>query len=151
MKKFLILIFCFLFVYCKEGMNSENSAVTDTINTVSADTILDPNAPAERDFDSTPPTKNNYKYVFVFLKINQLEFDRTGIQHIVGYSYCTSIQSYDFVDEELKYRLMDNAQSEYLNSVKASAYKGKVIDRNAFVFDTYEDASKKRATFTVGE
>ncbi|MCF2446223.1 hypothetical protein L0657_19860 [Dyadobacter sp. CY345] len=110
--------------------------------------------------NTSPPISNlpNYDnpsspagvYAFVLLTVKQEEYDasasETNYKQVVSYNYCSGIGEFSFVNNDLKYKLMDQTQLEYFKG--DGKYKnGKVGSRECFVFSTYEEASKKREEY----
>ncbi|WP_439582422.1 hypothetical protein [Dyadobacter bucti] len=83
----------------------------------------------------------NTKYVFVILYVEQTE----GYPpQVMTYTNLSGIEAVADLDEDRKYRIMDQCEAFYLNSVKAALHKGAVRDREIQVFDTYAQASRAR-------
>ena len=87
------------------------------------------------------------KYCFVLLKATQTDYD--GKEEY--FNYCTKIQDFLNIGEDLKYKLMDNAQESYLGSPSGGLHKGRVTSRECFIFDTYQEASKEREKYLIRE
>jgi hypothetical protein len=86
------------------------------------------------------------KYCFVLLKVTQTE-PLWGKDEY--YNYCTKIQEISTVDEDSKYRLMDDAQEIYLGSPSGTLHNGSVIERECFIFDSYQEASREREKYLI--
>jgi hypothetical protein len=92
------------------------------------------------------------KYVFVLLSVSQKEYAENYMGKVTKtYNYCSGIEQFPYVTEDLKYQLMDKVQSKYQNSGGAMLYDGEVNDRKVFVFDSYEQASKEREKYLINK
>jgi len=93
---------------------------------------------------------NSSKYAFVVLKVSQREYNENYTNKITKiYNYCSGIKSFTYLNEDLKYKFMDAVQSSYNNSAGANLYDGTVLNRNVYVFGSYEEASIEREKYTV--
>lgn len=91
------------------------------------------------------------KYVFVLLKTTQTEYNETSMERVDRrYNICSEIERLAYVDEDMKYSLMDQVQGSYMKSASRIMDRGRVNSREVFVFDTYEEASKAREKYLVG-
>ena len=91
-------------------------------------------------------TVSTLKYCFVLLKATQTEPVWGKNEY---FNYCTKVQEYSNVGEDLKYRLMDDAQESYLRSPSGALHRGKVTARECFVFDSYSEASQEREKYLI--
>jgi hypothetical protein len=96
------------------------------------------------------------KFVFVKLIVQQRELKefntQNGINDMhenVNYTICSKIIEVGLFTETEKYQLLDKVQTAYINSANAQVYEGKVLNRQCYEFNTYEEASKQREKFTM--
>lgn len=169
MKKVLTLILSFLLVSCFTEPKSTNTS-----------------EPIESKVENTeiPETNSTFydnvkskKFVYIELKISKpvLKGNKSDFYDIPNICYVdyeeniftTDIIELDEYNEDIKYRIIDNAekqirnQNSYINqnlyadavveygydaaeSVKNSNHKLKVLNTEVFVFDSYAEASKNR-------
>jgi len=169
MEKLLTLISCFLLISCFTEPKSSNIS-----------------EPMERKVENTviPETNstiyNNIKskkFVYVklvvskpVLKGSKSDFHEVPNMCYVDYEeniFTTDIIEIDEYNEDIKYRLIDNAEKQIINKnsyinqnlygdavveygykaaehIKNSNYQLKIIENDVFVFDSYAEASKNR-------
>lgn len=95
------------------------------------------------------------KYVIVHLKTidnSGSGYDENGMYQTfvpVEKDNVTGISEYEYFDETEKAKLEDMVVSKYLNSIDAKVYKGRVISKTTYVFDSYIEASEKRNKFLI--
>ncbi len=90
------------------------------------------------------PTHTNSQYYFILLKVK--EQHGLILQSLNYSSEVTEITNYN---ESIKYKLLDNAVSNYKSSMGAAVYNGSIYSREIFLFDTYEAASKEREKYIM--
>lgn len=125
-------------------INSHNSSS----NTESSD----PNILSTQSFSPNSNFESTKKYGFVVMTVRQ-ENDNVmekmdGISYR-NYMFSTAIKEYDYVNEDSKYQILDEAQAAYKRSSGAIYYKGSVKDRQLLLFDSYSEASKAREKYTI--
>ncbi|GAB3422015.1 hypothetical protein [Niabella aquatica] len=89
---------------------------------------------------------NSTKYIFVVLEVSE----DNGLE-IKNY-YVTSdiLEMSEFeLDENNKYKLLDDYVKSYKRSPSGSVYKGKIKSRKIYNYETYEKASKAREKFIM--
>lgn len=114
----------------------------------------DPNSLTTNSFTLNSPVTSAKQYGFVVMHVQQdndnFEEKMNGIR-AKSYVFTTGIEEYDFVDDDLKYQILDEAQSSYKRTPAAIAYKGIVKDRDLLLFDSYSEASRAREKYTLSD
>lgn len=169
MKKLLVLILSFLLFSCFQEPKSTNTSEQIESNAVNTE-IPETNSTTNDNFSSK-------KFVYIELKISKpmlkgRKSDFYDIPNTCYVDYEENIFTTDIIelyeyDEDIKYRLIDDAekqirnQNSYINQniyadavveygsdaaegVKNSNYQIKIIKTDIFVFDSYAEASKNR-------
>lgn len=91
-------------------------------------------------------SKPQMQYLFVRLAVTENKITQIQESNIVS-----QIQELDRIDDEVKARIEDQVIGEYLNSSSAKVYKGKIVRKETFVFNSYVEASEKRNSFLISE
>jgi len=155
--KYLIILFLFL-SGCKNENGNTSSYTLMNDSLIKADKELRDSIKLADSLDKFyqlgkyAPENNNIikeasaKYFFVLLKVTQTE-PVSGKDEL--YNYCTKIQEISKLGEDLKYRLMDEAQEIYLASPAGSLHNGRVTARECLIFGSYQEASKEREKYLL--
>jgi hypothetical protein len=134
-----LLIF-FLFVSCKNN--------SDKNDTARIDSILNENEKLKRELNENDSkkseqvdseNKSNEKYYYVLIT-----YTTSGVLNEESYISWTDIKTVKNLNEEIKYRLMDEAEKDFLNYPKVG-FRG-IKKREFFSFDSYLEASKHLAS-----
>jgi len=124
------------------NLEQENKALKEKLNRVPQVSELEAEKPVDTIFKS--------QYAFTRLVVEQEEYDFSdGHLKTEAYNVCSSIEEFSNVDNDLRYKLLDQAQQKYLTNSQHK--KGSVKSRDCFVFLSYEEASKKREEFLISK
>lgn len=83
------------------------------------------------------------KYGFVYLLSEENEFTGGGYAKR-NRVYCSSIEQYNSISEDIKYQALDKYQEKFMKSSDRITSPGKIKKRQFYYFDTYAEASKAR-------
>lgn len=89
-------------------------------------------------------TENQY-YFIVLEIIEDRTFDKQE------FYYTTQVNQIKIYNESIKYQLLDEVVSDYKNSARGSVYNGTVKNRNIYLFNSYENASKAREKYIMNK
>jgi hypothetical protein len=144
-KNFISIAFLMYFTACQNSKSGEEEMKEHELQVLRQEN----NTLKERikEYELRHPS-TSVKHVFVVLNVTQEEFNTNGYSHH-QYVVTTGIESYNYIDETLKYKILDQAQQSYLQNFKRQVDKGTVNKRELLVFDSYEEASKEREKYTI--
>ncbi len=83
-------------------------------------------------------------YYFIVLEI--VEDHHTSRQRL---NWTTSVKTIGVLNDDLKYRLLDQEVSNYKNSPNGIVYNGSIKKREIFLFNSYQEASKAREKYIM--
>jgi hypothetical protein len=132
------------------------SALNERMNNLEQAQAPQPSGPIA---NSTPePTnagnQNTYgkKYYFIVLNVREVEAYSArmdGQKEVSRYYYVSSVGELDYVDEDVKYKLMDEMVVRYKQT---DWNNSKSIDkRRIYLFDSYQSASKAREKYVINK
>lgn len=173
-KSFLVvLIFGSLFSSCNDkniDTNSENDKHQNFVDNYyhydddsnNTDSIIDSanRVRTEQNYSQREQNQFSYikkSYIIVHLVVQQNNgraYDEYGILHYnrpQELNVVSSVQEIENVDEITKAKLKDAVISNYLNSMEAKMYQGRIKSAEVFEFDSYIEASDKRSSYLVEE
>lgn len=85
-----------------------------------------------------------HQYYFIVLDI--VENHYTSRQR---FTWTTSVKTIGVLNDELKYRLLDQEVSNYKNSANGIVYNGSIKKREIYLFNSYQEASKAREKYIM--
>lgn len=162
------ILFVFLVVGCT-GKNNPGSPL-DTLTDQQKEAIVVENArlrlqieslehqidslrfgvPAQREREPSQSLSVSEPFAFILMEIEEngqsLQFGKR-----IQYYSVSDVLEVGELDNERKYRLLDDFQSKYMNSSEGKVYQGSVKSRKIFTFSSYEEASKAREKYIISE
>jgi hypothetical protein len=128
-------------------LEAENQALKEAITAPDTDPIRIPSNTVDDNF--AHPSKT---FAFVLLVVEQQEENPKHLDSrmydLYKFNLCSGIQELDYIDDNIKYKLMDEIQADYYNG-KARFNRGKVLSRECLTFNSYKEASIEREKYLV--
>lgn len=154
----LIIVSAFLTASCNKTMpemkNSPNVSSTDN-----EDAYLDSiRKNVKKKLGETTKMMENYdkKYVFVVLVVSEktgVSYDNDGVPHPFQpeekISMTEIVEFQNQLTDEDKLKIEDQVINNYMKSASAMVNKGRIINKELFIFNSYAEASKKRNSYLI--
>lgn len=92
----------------------------------------------------------NVKYGFVVLDVVHEVIEPFGGPSYKNYIYTSSVKEYKDIDEDIKYKILDEFQNYYAHG-EGYIHNGTVKNRKILLFNTYSEASREREKYTMSK